>query len=160
MYNYFLTAFIENLGPFLKRVSESLPNVTIGCNFEEVYALVKRRELDRLCIFYDAYNFSGSKDNYARGQAVAEKIHLYDPSIKVLIYNGRTYDLIEKDVPTVFQVSGNVTPIKYDNEVYIEDTNIENREHLLEILGLFFSGDLSVLDVPYREALNKNQVFF
>lgn len=126
------------------------PFATFENNFQQVIAMAKSKELEKLCIFMDVWNISGQKFNQMRGQGAAEIIHKIDASVSILIWEGRRFDPPEfEDVPPSFQCSGVICPVKCNNELYLpydyEDVN--------EITRKFFVGSLKLEDVPKNEFL-------
>lgn len=106
----------------IEHIKENMKDIVIENNFEQVIAIAKSGELEKLCIFMDVWNVSGRHCNGMRGQGAAELIHEIDPSIEILIWDGREYtpeDFI-KDLPPAFQVSGEIHPIKNPNELYVQ----------------------------------------
>jgi len=78
-----LSGFIDKV-PFILRGL----NVLATANFEQVLALAKLNEISKLAILICAYNYSKSTTNNCSGKKAAEEIHLIDPSIPILIWQG------------------------------------------------------------------------
>jgi hypothetical protein len=122
-------------------------------NFQQIIALAKLKQLDKLCIYMDVWNVSGKSFNGMRGQGAAELIHEIDPNIPILIWDGREFDTDpEILIPPAFQVNGEVHPIINDNELYLSfDHYDESKIH--EITAKFFEGTLNFEDIPNRDCL-------
>jgi len=133
--------------------------IIVDQNFEQAFALAKTGELERLCVWMDAWNYSGNKWNGIRGQEAAEKIHSEAPHIPILIWDGRLYDCPD-DLPPALQVYGSIKPIKYDNETYISFDVKLSREDKLLIIKKFFDGILIAEDIPYRICKDYNRTVF
>lgn len=123
-------------------------------NFEQIIGLAKSGQLKKLCIYMDVWNVSGRSFNGMRGQGAAEKIHEIDPSIPILIWDGREYIPEDPDVliPPAFQVTGEIVPIKNKNELYL-DFDHYKEEDIDAITKQFFTGELTLVDVPQHECI-------
>jgi len=134
---------------------KTIPDIVIEKNFQQVLGITKSHELEKLCIYMDAWNCD-SHFNGERGQTVAEKIHDISPDIPILIWDGREY-VSDEDIPPVFRVKGVLKPLRYDNEPYL---SFDHYNKIFEITKKFFEGKLTVDDVPHRECLDINQKCF
>lgn len=123
-------------------------------NFEQILGLIRSGQLKKLCIFMDVWNVSGRSFNGMRGQGAAEKIHEINPDIPILIWDGREYEQEDPDIliPPAFQISGKVHPIKNKNELYL-DFDHYKEEDIDIITKQFFTGELTLADIPQRECL-------
>jgi hypothetical protein len=123
-------------------------------NFQQVIGLAKAGQLKKLCIFMDVWNVSGRTFNGMRGQGAAELIHEIDPNVLILIWDGREYDADVPDllIPPAFQVTGTVHPIKNKNELYL-DFDHYKEEDIDKVTKLFFTGELTLSDIPQRECI-------
>lgn len=128
----------------------TIPGILVENNFQQVLAMTYHKELKKLCIFMDAWNCS---ENYngIRGQTAAENIHKINPSIPVLIWDGREYLSDDNDISPVFKIIGTPKPIIYKNELYLSLDDYSDK--IYEITKLFFENKLSSDDIPYRECL-------
>jgi len=126
--------------------------ILIEQNFEQIIAMVKNKEIDKLCIYMDVWNCSG-KFNCMRGQKAAEKIHEIDSKIPILIWDGREFEPEDKDflkVPSSFIVFGKVHPIINSNELYL---SFDYTWDIANITRKFFEGVLMLKDVPMKDCL-------
>lgn len=133
----------------LKDISK-IPDITVENNFQQVLGSVKSKELQRLCIYMDAWNCEHY--NGLRGQPCAEKIHAIAPEIPILIWDGREY-VSDEDIAPVFKVTGELKPIIYDNELYLS-FDFYKSAMVIELTKKFFKGLLTEKDVPHRECLD------
>jgi len=125
--------------------------VTITNNLEQVLAMVKLNEVDRICIYMDAWNCSGTPFNQIRAQGAAERIHNINPDILILVWEGRTYDPPEfQDVPAALQCSGEIVAIKNVNEIYL---SFDNYNDSVEITNKFFNKTLAEEDIVERDCI-------
>lgn len=147
----FLVGVPEIAHAFIRYV-KNLPDVLIENNFEQVYGMVRSKLVSKICILCDVWNFSGDSYNAARGQTAAEKIHIVDPSIPILIWDGRKYGSLEEKHP-MFQVKGEAHPIRFKNELYLYFKDYEG-ELQNTLTGKFFGGTLKEEDVPVRDCLS------
>ena len=139
----------------LHDISEYVEGVKIEVNFQQVLGMAKKNEINRLCIFMDAFNCDVHY-NGERGQTVAEKIHKEAPNIPILIWDGREY-ISDEDTPPVFKVTGVPKPVTLDNELYL---SFDHYDGILEITKQFFQGKLTAKDVPHRDCLDKKKELF
>jgi len=146
--NVFTTGTPENCKQYSRRFAKS---VTVENNFEQVIAMAKLKELDKLCIFMDVWNCSGPF-NQLRGQAAARKIHEIDPSIPIIIWDGREFIPEFPGIPPAFQITGEIIPVKNSNELYLSFENYKNKVFSTTIK--FFRGTLKNKDVPVKECVN------
>jgi hypothetical protein len=141
------TLGVENACP---RYIDKLKHVVaIENNFEQVIAMAKTKELEKLCIYMDVWNIC-NRCNQMRGQGAAEKIHEIDPTIPILIWDGREYEPEFAWAPPAFQVSGKILPIKNPNELYL---SFDHYSNIIKITVKFFRGELTKEDVKIRECL-------
>jgi len=155
MKNIFLIGMPDIHKALLSDITVIIKNMQVEVNFQQVLGIAKAKELNRLCIYMDAWN--GTHYNGERGQTAAEKIHAVDPAIPILIWDGREY-ISDEDVPPVFKVEGEPKPITNDNELYLSFDHYNNL--IIEITRKFFDGTLSVKDIPYRECMNMERTIF
>jgi len=146
----------EHVKEFKKHFKEDL---CIENNFEQIIAYAKLGKLTKLCIYMDVWNCYGRTHNGMRGQGAAEKIHEIDPSIPILIWDGREYDPIPelKDALPCFQVIGKIHPIKNKNELYLSFDDYSTDE-IKKITIDFFENNLDENKLPKKECLS-NSVF-
>lgn len=135
---------------YIEKLKKELPGVAFVDNFEQVIALVKEGSVDKICLFRDVWNCTGSY-NQARAQVAAKMIHKINPDIPILIWDGREYDCPEPDSPPCLQCWGKQKPITEHNELYLDD-DIYFSE-IPDLTRKFFSGKLTEKDVPVRECL-------
>lgn len=86
-----LSNWIKVLTPGINSLKDIFPNFIATNNFEQVLGMVKQRELSRLCVYMDAYNFSGSDTNIIRGQTISQEVHKINSDIPILVWSGRLY---------------------------------------------------------------------
>ena len=134
-----MLAFPEVFATTVERIQNLNPDVLVESNFEQVLAMCKLNEVNKICIHMDVDNFSGIKFNVARGQKAAERIHEINPEIEILIWEGRSFCNNDDSIPDVFKVAGEPEPIKNKNELYVSF----NRDiFVYEITSKFFEGTL------------------
>ncbi|MDD5650193.1 MAG: hypothetical protein PHF86_07255 [Candidatus Nanoarchaeia archaeon] len=122
-------------------------------NFEQIIAYTKLNQLTKLCIYMDVWNVYGKTFNGMRGQSAAEKIHKINPTIPILIWDGREYKSdIDLLLPPAFQVSGKIQPIANNNEIYLS-FDFYNEEQIINITNKFFNKTLTFEDIPKRNCL-------
>lgn len=139
----------------LSDIEVLIEDMQVEVNFQQVLGMAKINELNRLCIFMDAWNcdhFNGE-----RGQTAAEKIHTVDPTIPILIWDGREF-ISDEDVPPVFKVEGEPKPIIFDNEFYLSFNHYSDL--VVEVTRKFFDGNLSITDIPNRKCLDMERTTF
>jgi hypothetical protein len=143
--------FLTGMQDVCQHIVTSLyDDVTITNNLEQVLAMVKLNEVDRVCIYVDAWNCSGMPFNQIRAQGAAERIHQINPDILILIWDGRTYDPPEfADIPPSLQCSGELSPIKNVNEIYLSFENYNS----IEITKKFFDKTLTEEDIIERDCI-------
>jgi len=133
---------INHLGVY-PEVGEHLrslvPGLYVTENFEQVYGMVKCKEVDKLCIYLGGWNYSKNPSNIAGGQEAAEDIHKINPSIPILIWSGRI-----KDVDP---------PVRYPNEIYLD---LKDYKEFYPNTEKFFTGTLTWKDIPIRECIADN----
>lgn len=142
--NVFLSGIIETISKDYIRMMESeVPNLLVTNNFEQVKAMAKLGELGRLCIYHEAYNYSSSEMNMMRGQRAAEEIHKIDPSIEILVWDGREYKKEDGETLPVELVNyGKPLPVKSPNEVYVDgEIKID------DATTKFLKGDITIEDI-------------
>jgi len=129
------------------------PYALIESNFEQVIAMAKLKQIDKLCIFMDVYHCS-NHFNSMRGQTAAEKIHEIDPLIPILIWDGRQFEVDKEyeNLPSALQVTGKVIPIKNPNELYLS-FDFYQEDIIFEVTTKFFKGELTSEDVLKKECL-------
>jgi hypothetical protein len=125
-------------------VKENFNDVKISSNFEDVLSYAKSNELSSIVIVSSAFNYSGSKYNVIRGQQAAEIIHLINPNIPILIWDGRTYKY--KNYPIECNLFGQVLPIKNINEYYLEIIHYSDKE-IFKIIKNFYSKKLDTTSI-------------
>jgi len=139
----FMLAFPEIFTQTVEQIQEMNPEVLVESNFEQVYAMCKLGEVNKICIHMDVNNFN-LKYGVARGQKAAEKIHEIDPEILILIWEGRSFINKDETIPDVFRLTGEIVPIKNKNELYIPFSQDINH---FEITTKFFEGTLKKEDL-------------
>jgi hypothetical protein len=134
-----------------KSFISELESVEFERNFEQILAMVKNGEINKVCIIMDVWNVAGKSFNGMRGQNAAEKIHEINPNVPILIWDGREF---ESDIviPPCFQVEGNLVPIKKANELYLSFDNYDD-DQMLEITAKFFDGVLTSEDALEKECI-------
>ncbi|MDD5649824.1 MAG: hypothetical protein PHF86_05290 [Candidatus Nanoarchaeia archaeon] len=151
-----MNIFTAGMPELCEELKNSLSSdiATYEHNFEQIIGFAKTGKLKKLCIYMDVWNVSGRAFNGMRGQGAAEKIHEIDPDISVLIWDGREYDSKDPDVimPPAFQVTGTIHPIKNKNELYL-DFDHYKEEDIDRITEQFFTGELTLSDIPQRECI-------
>jgi hypothetical protein len=152
MSEIFLVGMPEIHQGFITDSILGLPDIIVENNFEQAFGSIKLGEIKRVCILMDVWNISGYKYNNARGQGAAERIHSVDPVIPILIWEGREYDCPD-DMPAVFQVYGEVHPIKFDNELYLNFSDFKGEEQRA-ITRKFLSGKLTKEEIPKGECIS------
>ena len=147
--NIFIIGMPEIHTALITQIS-TIPNVLIEKNFQQILAMAHSKELKRLCIFMDVWNCN---ENYngIRGQIAAENIHKINPSIPILVWEGREYISEDNDTSPVFKVTGKPKPIIFKNELYLSFDNYGDK--IYEITKLFFENKLSFKDIPYGECI-------
>ena len=140
MKNTLLITPTDLLFPVIAQFQAILTDVYITGNFEEVYALAKCKEIDKLAVVFGGYNYSKASSNYISGQNAAEEIHAVDPSIPILIWNGRDY------------LGGWEIDIKNDQELYLEVSDYEDR--FFGITKEYFDKVLTSASIPVRACRN------
>lgn len=136
----------------------TIPKVIIEKNFQQVIGMAKLKELERLCIYMDVWN--ADHFNGIRGQPAAEKIHEISPEVHILVWDGREYLSDDNDIAPVFKVTGELKPIRFENEVYLSFDHFNTKEEMFEVMKKFFEGKLTKEDIPHRQCLNMNQRIF
>ena len=139
-----MLAFPEIFESTVQTIQEMNPDVLFESNFEQVYAMCKLGEINKICIHMDVNNFSSAKSGAVRGQKAAEKIHEINPEIEILIWEGRSFINDDETLPDIFKVSGTPFPIKNKNELYIPFSQDINH---FEITTKFFEGTLKKEDL-------------
>jgi len=147
MYNVITTAFPEaqSIIPYFRKI----PEVLIESNFQQILGMVREGSLNKLCIWWEIWNLDGGVpgNNAYRGQTGAEKVHEINPDIPILIWSGRTYEQ-DDNGPVIFHINGKPYPIKYANELYIDDVSVEESRLIYDfdqvqaITARFFNGTL------------------
>jgi hypothetical protein len=148
----FLSIYIDVKSTLVERIHKTLPTVVVESNYEQVVGIVKEGDLERLCVWMDAWMI--------RGQGVAERVHLINPVIPILIWDGREYDCPDKDASPNFKVYGKALPIKNDNEIYLSFDDKYSQEDQIKIMKKFFEGTLTAQDIPHRECLDMSRLNF
>ena len=138
----FMLAFPEIFASTVKQIQEMNPEILFESNFEQVYAMCKLGEVNKICIRMDVNNISDAKFSVARGQVAAEKIHQFNPNIPILIWAGRSYINEDKTLPDIFKVEGVPIELKNKNELYLHFN-----EEFYEITQKFFEGTLNQDDL-------------
>jgi len=156
MKNIFLIGMPDIHKVLLSDITVNIKNVQIEINYQQVLGMAKAKELNRLCIYMDAWNCDYHY-NGERGQTVAEKIHVVDPSIPILIWDGREY-ISDEDVSPVFKIEGEPKPITNDNELYLSFDHYSDL--VIVITRKFFNGKLSIKDIPHRECVDMERTKF
>lgn len=64
------------------------PGTYLTGNFEEVRAMVRENEINRLCIVMGGYNYSGSSSNNIRGVKAARVLHKIKSDLPILVWDG------------------------------------------------------------------------
>lgn len=128
------------LEPYADRVKRECPSILVTDNFEDILARAKLDEINRLCIILSAFNYSGSKSNCILAQDAAELIHAVRSEIPILVWSGRR---------------PGADPVKKENELYLESEDYTSAQ-TFEIIRRFFSGSLTLEDVPKRSFLSLN----
>jgi len=139
----------------IRYLKENHKDVLIENNFEQVIALAKLGELERLCIFMDVWNCPGATYNGRRAQGAAELIHEIDLNIPILIWDGREYEppFEMKDEMPFLQVTGIAHPIKNKNELYLSFDYFKGPEIWNKITSKFFDKTLTKEDVELGECI-------
>ena len=142
----FLTAFPELHSSVIERLPK---NVQVDSDLEKVLRQVRAGSVERICIYCDANNCIDIPDNCIRGQGAAERIHNIDPSLPILIMDGREYDPPEfPDIPPVCQVSGILKPATRKEEVYLDFYSLEETALITK---KFYEGTLTEAEIPVME---------
>ena len=72
----------------IKKIQEVAPDILVTINYEEVAALVRAREVERVCVILGAYNYSkGGASNSAPAGIVAKELHDLSPDLPILAWN-------------------------------------------------------------------------
>jgi hypothetical protein len=148
--NILTTGMLEIHQGFISKLKNC--NVHVEKNFEQVLGTVRDNEVNRICILMDVWNISGRNCNSARGQYAAERIHEINPIIPILIWDGREYNCPRKNICPVFQVFGEIIPIKYSNELYLMPQDYMGEQ--VRITLKFFEGSLIAEDIPKKEMVS------
>lgn len=130
----------------VRGIQDRFPEILVTPNFEQVKAMVKVSEVQRLLIISDVFNFSASKFNATRGQEAAEHLHQINPSLPMLIWSGRNYGPKDPDFPSVFNIEGEAWPIQYDSETYLEFGDY-NLQQIISISEQFLKGTVKELNL-------------
>jgi len=159
MAKIFLIGPIDIFVTLIADLKRKIPNIIIDQNYEQVLGFVKKNEAERICIWMDAWNYSGNKYGSIRGQGAAENFHKINPAIPILVWDGREYDCPIEMSPAL-QVYGNIHPIKNDNELYLSFNYEYSRKEQIKIIKKFFDGTLTTQDIPCRACLDMNRSTF
>ena len=100
-----------------KKLSTLKPDIYMTGNFEEVRAMVREKEIDRLCIVLGGYNCSEAHSNNIRGIKAARILHKINPDLPILVWNGTDIDNEGPDKNTVSLDAGN-----YETNAFLETT--------------------------------------
>ena len=130
------------LGDMAEAIEEENPGILVSKNFEDILGRAKLDEIGKLCIVLSAYNYSGSDTNTIDPQTAAELIHAVQPEIPIMCWGGRTKRSEFED------------PTK-DNELIL-DVSYYGVEECCRIIKKFYSGTLTVDDIPMRQCLKLN----
>jgi len=108
---------------------EKVPGLYVTVNYEEIKAMVKAGEIDRLCILLGGYNYSKHPWNTIQGYEAAEDLHKISKDLPILVINGSNSE-VSKETGLLEYISRDK-----ENEVYLNNDEAKMRER-------FFSGDL------------------
>ena len=127
-----------------EKLTEIGLNIHISGNFEQVLAMAKTGELEKLCILVGGYNNSKSKYNNICGQKAAEEIHTINPDIPILVWNGRENEWDEEKKQYY------MPEVKNANETYLRAGDYSS-EDFFRVIKEFYEERSTTLDIPVRD---------
>lgn len=143
----YLTAFPD----LFKGYIEELPKgVEVLTDLQELLSLVRGNEIHKVCIYMDADNCPGTPGNCVRGQGAAERIHEIDPTIPILIWNGREHISDDDTIPAQLQLFGETKPIRFKEELYMDYYPWQS---IISMTTDFFKGSIKEEDTLITEYL-------
>lgn len=159
-HNVLLSGMYVVYQKIIDSIKQQVPDIEFSFNYAHVMGMVKLREISRLIIISDVFNFSSPTASYnaTRGQEAAEYLHRVDPFLPILIWSGRRYYGDDEDFPPLWTVEGEPWPLKFDSELYLEVMDYD-LDKIGRISGEFIKGTLQAKQLNH-ECLDMSRNYF